>query len=599
MSEQFGCCYVFCRTSPFTVKVMKKLYCVCCLLLTCLLWWGGGLSQPAAASTLLFSEDFDSDFSKWQLLNGQWSYWYIQNQAAYAYINQTYRMSTLLPRDEWWSRVDVPYRVEFLFQTFDNSDKNFVLGMRDVHNFIDVHFYGGQLMVEQIRDGLSVRYAAVPWVLQKNRVYQLRADYSSAGFSLLIDGQLAFSSPAEWLPLPVGKFGLKASAGAVSNSRVMFDQIRVTTLVDPRPTFKQDQAEWAAETYDHASVWSTQPTLQRWGCAVTAAAMLLRFHGFEWLGERLLDPSSLNAWLQTQSDGYVGDGLLNWLAISRLSRELAQASAASLPSLEFSYVSGAWAELRAALLARLGGGPQIGSTGGHFLLIDEHEVIADDFTIRDPLFAYKWLSESAPLRSLRLFQPSFTDLSYVLLVLPRALSVSALEEDWQEMEESLVAAAGDETTGENYRLFIYRQPPEQLLTLSFFGAGLHEVDLARVQLFVYQQQGELTVFNLAEQLVADLDLSKVERLRWQLDYQQQAPSTSSVEVVEKSADTLKLEYLDALLSQVNQAWQARQLSFYLYYQLQQLIGTLREALDYLWLLDEFFAFYDLSFAKYN
>jgi len=283
----------------------------------------------------------------------------------------------------------------------------------------------------------------------------------------------------------------------------------------------------------------------------------------------------------------------------KIAPTLAQASTASLPSLEFSYVSGAWAELRTALLARLGGGPQIGSTGGHFVLVDAYEETADDFMIRDPLFAYQRLSESAPLHSLRLFQPSFTDLSYVLLVLPRTLAVSMVEEGWQELEESLAAAAGDERTGEAYRLFIYRQPPAQLLSVSFFGAGLHEVDLARVQLFVYQQQGELTVLNLAEQLAADLDLSKVERLRWQLDYQQQAPSTSSVEVVDKSVDTLKLEYLDALLLQVNQAWQARQLSFYLYYQLQQLIGTLREALDYLWLLDEFFAFYDLSFAKYN
>lgn len=572
-----------------------KIFCFLVLLLV--------LCVSEVQARILFSDDFDhgsvfaNGYEKWQLIDGTTDHWTIDEGVAQTVIYATYRMSVIVPRDEWWTQMRMPYLVTFLFKSQDYSDKNFVLGVRDKDNFYDVHFYGGKLTIEDVRNGVSIRQHFVPFSLGRHVFYLVRVEYDSAGFKIYINDELVISSPSAWAPLMDGKFGLKASTGAATPSRSQFDQIRVSSLVDHMPAFKQDDNLWAEEIYNHAAEWATQPTLSRWGCAVSAAAMLLRFHGFEWLGERLLDPSSLNAWLQTQADGYVGDGLLNWLAISRLSRELADQAEQSLPSLEFSHVSGNWSQLREFLLEKLEFGPQIGSTGGHFLLVDEFDVTDDDFRIRDPLFDYQWLSQSNPLRSLRLFRPSFTDLSYLLLVLPRHLSLSLSTEDWQEMEETLVASEGDEATGADYRLFLYQKPADQQLTMSFFGNNLSEVDLAKVKLFTYQTDGAMTVFSLADQLADGLDLQQVESLRWQLDYQKQAPSTISLEVIEKSTETLKLEYLDALLTQVNQAWQARQLSFYVYYQLQQLIGILREALDYLFLLDEFFAFYDLSFAK--
>ena len=86
------------------------------------------------------------------------------------------------------------------------------------------------------------------------------------------------------------------------------------------PPLKQISDPWQNQVYDSANLWSPlNPTINRWGCALTSAAMVFQYHGLTKLPDNTtLDPGTVNAWLKTQLDGYVGNGYVNWLALSRL-----------------------------------------------------------------------------------------------------------------------------------------------------------------------------------------------------------------------------------------------------------------------------------------
>ena len=93
----------------------------------------------------IFSDDFSGNLEKWQLVNGVMSYWQISDQALYATISQSKKLSTIVPKDEFWQEME-EYEVDFIFKVFDSTDKNFVIGMRDASNFYDFHFYNNQLI---------------------------------------------------------------------------------------------------------------------------------------------------------------------------------------------------------------------------------------------------------------------------------------------------------------------------------------------------------------------------------------------------------------------------------------------------------------------
>jgi hypothetical protein len=80
------------------------------------------------------------------------------------------------------------------------------------------------------------------------------------------------------------------------------------------PDIKQYSSPWGLMEYNSATNWySSDPTITRWGCALTSASMVLQYHGHD------VFPDTLNSWLLNQPDGYIGNGYLNWLAVSRYS----------------------------------------------------------------------------------------------------------------------------------------------------------------------------------------------------------------------------------------------------------------------------------------
>ncbi len=556
--------------------------------------------KPIQAAAKVFRDDFSNNLNQWTLVNGSLTYWQIDNQALYASISQSRQLSTLVPKDEFWQDMD-EYTVAFVFKVFDSTDKNFVVGMRDASNFYDFHFYNNQLIVEDIRNGFSFKRSTVPFALQLNKDYSIQLLYSKEKIELLIDHEKIFTTDQSWSP-PIygGKFGLKIATGSIAHSRAYFDQIEIQEFDSRDVLFKQDDPLWGGTVYDHGTSWSDYPFIARWGCALSSAAMLLRNYGYYFFDDgKIINPLTLNQWLLNQADGYVADGLVNWLAISRLSKILSDQTNNLLPKLEFSYFSGNLEENLSMLQTNLFDQQvQIAAIPGHFFLVTDYLSQTNDFAIKDPLAEYKLLSErEQTIESLRLFKPSLTDLSYLLLVLPKGLNFSLHDELGQPIENLQIVdeliSNEEEKIGENYQLIYYPKPKQAKLNLLLSTADFDRELLAKIAFFVYQQDGKMQVISLSKLLDENLDLTQISQLVVKIDYLKATETSVTVETVAKTAEELKQAELNKLAFQSKKDFETGKLSFYLFYQLNLLITSLREHLDYFFLLEKFLSFHQL------
>lgn len=556
-------------------------------------------ADQAVAAQKIFTDDFSTNLDKWELVNGSWSYWQINNQALFATITQSRKLSTIVPKNEFWQEME-EYTVDFIFKVFDSTDKNFVVGMRDASNFYDFHFYGNQLIIEDIRNGFSFHSASVPFTLVANRDYAIHLLYSKQKIELLIDGEKVFHTDQFWSP-PIygGKFGLKIATGSVASSKAYFDQVEIAEIDSRDVLFKQNDLSWGEEIYNHADSWSTKPTMSNWACALSSAAMLLRTYGYYLLpsGEEL-NPLSLNQWLLSQTDGYIADGLVNWLAISRLSKILSEQSNHLLPALEFSYFKGNEAEILESLRENLSeSSGQIATDGQHFFLVKEHLSELHDFLIKDPLYDEQLLSQKIePIESLRIFTPSLTDLSYLMIILPK--ETSFILSDGNEVVLDTISSVeqienNEETIGANYQIVYYPKPNTSLFNLTINSAIFDQELTDKIKAFAYQENGDFQQIILSDLLADQTNLANLKQLVLQINYAKDAESTFDLSTEEKSLDEQKQNQLDDLAAWSRESFESGNLSFYLFYQLNLLIDSLRDCLDYFFLLEKFLKFHQL------
>jgi hypothetical protein len=547
-----------------------------------------------------FSDDFYTNLNKWILVNGAMNYWQVSGGALYATVLQSYSLSTIVPKDEFWQGMS-EYTVDFIFKSFDGTDKNFVVGMRDFSNFYDFHFYSNQLIVEDIRMGFSLHSMTVPFILEINKNYSIHLLYSKEKIELFIDGVKIFVTDYLWSP-PIygGKFGLKIATGPVQQSSAYFDQVEVKEF-KPRDTlFKQNDPLWGMKTYDHANLWSSNPSMSNWACAVSSAAMLMRAYGYQFLptGEEI-NPDSLNLWLSNQNDGYIANGLLNWLAISRLSKILSDNSANLLPKLEFSYFKGSKAENLTLLRENLiDDRVQIAATTAHFFLVDDYLETSNDFSIKDPLYEYKFLSErTEEVDSLRIFKPSFTDLSYLLFVLPQEIDFSLTDDKGKKIEQLQTITeeifSDSEKIGEDYELTYYPKPSSSILNLLLDASNFNKELISKAKIYIYDQNGQFQLINLVDLIDANKDLNKIDQLLLKINYLKETESTFNLEIIEKTIDEQKQTALNDLAAKSKQDFEEGKISFYLFYQLNLLTDSLRERLDYFFLLEKFLSYHQL------
>lgn len=489
------------------------------------------LGSPAKAQ-LLFADDFSGEH--WETIwnaqlenpelpcrnaNGTISWEYSQHQAS-LHITDSVPCKTviapkLFPFD--WPRV---VAISFtLYISNPEMDRNILLRWADENNYLGFHFYGASIEAEKFIAGQS--YSLSPqrtyFEFQSHTVYAITMQYdqSSGVLQLFINGVLIYSGtefPTD-PQLREGGPGLAGSVGSNAHSYVWFENFRLENISQEIrkfvPIFKQDDPQWATETYDSAKEWAKEfPTLERWGCALTSAVMVLQAHGIAQLpnGQVLL-PHTLNTWLIEQPDGYIYPGLVNWRALSRIS--VWHHEAFGTPKLEMSYVSTVddpvdWIHARLAQNSI-----PILDVGGHFIVAHSYGPGSADIGIHDPLYAHQWLSAyDNNFISARVFTPSFTDL--------RAVSLYALPgtEVWK------VSSEGKEKV-QPFILFSLRDPkqilPQEKIWLYDFPKPQEDFTLEIVShqpaqifsLVSYNSQGELQThkqFTLSAETVGWISL---------------------------------------------------------------------------------------------
>lgn len=262
------------------------------------------------------------------------------------------------------------------------------------------------------------------------------------------------------------------------------------------PLFKQTDLEWSNQIYDRADIWSpSDPSISAWGCALTSAAMVFNYHGITKLPDaNSLNPGTLNTWLKNQPDGYIRNGLVNWLALTRLSKSAKQSGnnpGFIYDALEYSRVTTSMAnQLKEDLDNNI---PGILEVPGHFIVAKG--VQDNTFTINDPYYSYSTLADgySNTFLTLNRFVPSHTDLSYFLIIGENSLAFNIKNNNGENIGNTFTQeplhneADPNNKSGESLSQLLFKNPAsgEYRMTLSSTKTSPYTIDL-----YLYDVNGE-------------------------------------------------------------------------------------------------------------
>lgn len=233
------------------------------------------------------------------------------------------------------------------------------------------------------------------------------------------------------------------------------------------PILKQNSNPWGPTLYDSANLWAgNNSDMSRWGCAVTSAAMVFKYHGIEKMPDNSdLDPGTLNAWLKSQPDGYVLNGYVNWLALSRLSLlSKPNNSYDGFDALEYNRISG---ENKTQLMDDITNKiPGILEEPGHFIVAKGEDVTNSSFLINDPYYSRDSLLDYGDtFLSLGRFIPSQTDLSYIMFVVDKDININLKDSNGNEVGESyiqepIINPLGDSEGGSAIKMLYLQKPAD-------------------------------------------------------------------------------------------------------------------------------------------
>lgn len=342
----------------------------------------------------------------------------------------------------------------------------------------------------------------------QNKEYTIKIEKNSPSiYSIFFDGELVdyitSSKPIKsvWFGNP------QVWNGSGEWPTIEIDDLIINNDTPPRynsfPFYSQLDPLWASDEYDHASSWAEEGSreMEEWGCAVTSAAMILTKHEINSPNNNeTTTPQLLNNWLKNEPDGYIRNGLTNWLAISRYTHLSEQAGYAPY-SLEYER-AGFDSELASE---KLTGDPSIPlitrDNNSHFLSIYGEDT--DNWLIADPLEieSTQIAKSDANYQNMGIYTPSHTDLSYMMFVTEPGVSVHLYDSAGNELaiESETESLEG----GVEVQVIYYRQPTTGEYRLVIEGEG-------EIELYFYNQDGEV------EQLVDEL--GEGEKKAWSVDY---------------------------------------------------------------------------------
>ncbi|OGM31045.1 hypothetical protein A2630_00015 [Candidatus Woesebacteria bacterium RIFCSPHIGHO2_01_FULL_44_10] len=464
------------------------------LLVLCLFTASG---KQVFAESVLFEDNFDSGFNGWNLINntcnynGQPASWnWINNGLEIKFNNSSFCKTHITP-NSLIIPENIPYRYEVRMKiTSKNMDRNILFKFKDLNNWYGLHTIGNNLYLERVVGSFNPQpdfYA--PYVFDDNGTYDFAIDVDLDQVKVYINGSLIMTANISNYFLENYSAGLRASTGANSSSEVWFDNFKVTSLAPdnilPVPDLKQYDPLWGLEEYDAASMWAPgAATIERWGCVLTSAAMILQYYGFP------ISPGELNTWLNSQPDGYLRNGLANWLAISRYTEENRNTAGEALEFLRYGADDTLLtSELEAAR-------PPIFKVPGHFGVAIGAE--GANFAVNDPASATNTLlsqveaDHGGAYQNLYSYTLSSTDLSYLMLVVNEGFVINVFDADGHPVGESAIEAPleddidGGADNGQPLNVFLLPQPPNGEYEIQINGNGFYQLDS-----YFYNREGEV------------------------------------------------------------------------------------------------------------
>ncbi len=251
-------------------------------------------------------------------------------------------------------------------------------------------------------------------------------------------------------------------------SSFLVDYVRVTDLGETNnfPYLSQKDPQWANLEYDQASQWAPDGHrgIANWGCALTSAAMIFQHFGVKSPTGETTTPLVLNSWLKNQSDGYVGQGFVNWIALTRYAKE-AKDAGQSPTSLEFKMSNYDPNQTYDT--------PSILNLPGHFIV--GYDQTQDQFKIKDPADETKTeLAKNSPtIRKIDRFIPSNTDLSYFMFTIEPDFEIQLKDQNGQSLGEEFTQEPlvddmgnGSGSNGQGLKILQVPKPPTGNFTLT-------------------------------------------------------------------------------------------------------------------------------------
>ncbi|MEK7458664.1 MAG: C39 family peptidase, partial [Patescibacteria group bacterium] len=376
-----------------------------------------------------------------------------------------------------------------------NMDRNYTMRFVDTSNNLAIKILGNAIFLEKaaLSQGWSVPGSFAHYPFQADHTYHIRNEVRiDHSIKVYIDGELVLNFLDTPPYLDGGTVGFRASVGSIPNSITWFDNVVVETIdvISPLnvPYLSQLDPRWMSTTYDSAKTWSTVPTIGRWGCVLTDAVMILQYHNITTLPNGLpIDPQTLNDWLLSQPDGYLGQGYVNWVALTRVAH-LFHTTHVDTPSLEYLRGNADMNILKEEIDKKR---PMILDLGGHFVVGRGATQNNAGLIINDPFDQVKSTVLAQNIRGSRLFRPSFTDLSYIVIPMNADLE-TIVERDGQQIlpviEGPITPDGEDETMPNPLSLIEIPKPTDGQYTLRIKNNSSSQVTQS---IFSYNTTGDL------------------------------------------------------------------------------------------------------------
>ncbi|MFZ1721468.1 MAG: hypothetical protein WAU07_03105 [Microgenomates group bacterium] len=468
---------------------------------------------PIRAQTVVFEENFDHSLEKWEVSRGNESFWNIENEALVGTVPTTFTIAELVPKDEFWDNTWRDFTLEMEYTPLFGADKNFSFFVQDPKNWYEFHFYAFGLELVAVKNDKKVWSRIYPaWLMYGiNNAISLSIKDELISFSvqnteIVRENHVVFAQGS-------GKIGLKLTTGSVAPTQSIIDSVKITvpnanTVPPPSPVpepytplerlslVSQHNPAWSTLEYNSASSWSDKTTIGDWGCVISSLTMIFQSHGIAQLPDGTeLTPATLNNWLLQQPDGYIGGGLVNIPATTRITKAISDQL--GTPKLEYSKHTA----LKEQVLQNQSniGNPTMVEVPGHFLV--SKKVIPNidifDVEILDPAFSYSKISEhKKEISSVSTFTPSFTDLSYIVISAEADFTLTDPKGNAISAQPHQITSALDSSNHSPIMHIIEVAKPEN----GPYKLSLADSNFTPLKIFAYSKDAEMTDLSLHSKL---------------------------------------------------------------------------------------------------